>query len=68
MRDGSGNPFLVAEALEATKKDCNVQPDPCGHAQTYIKYANTIPNIIAVSLARLNLWPSLVSKIIVEEI
>ena len=33
----------------------------------YIKYANTIPKTIAVSLAKLNLCPSLLSKMIVDE-
>ena len=32
-----------------------------------IKYANKIPNTIIETLAMLNLWPSLLSKIIVDE-
>ena len=69
MRDSSVNPFLCSDS-EIKKIVTDSPVRPCEHAQIidYKKYANTIPITIMETLAILNLCPSLLSKMIVEEI
>ena len=69
VRDSSGNPFLCSDSV--IKKIATYSPvRPCEHAQiiNYKKYANTIPITIIETFAILNLCPSLLSKIMVDEI
>ena len=68
VRDSSGNPFLcsVSEIKKIATHSLTLVVTP--KLQNYKKYAKAIPITIMETLAILNLCPSLLSKIIVEEI
>ncbi len=69
----------VRDCSENPRRDCSGKPgrlinfdgkpgfDKRKRQENQTKQAKTIPKIIIETLAMLNLWPSLVSKIIVEE-
>ena len=68
VRDSCENPLLCSDS-EIIKIVTYSPVRPCEHAQiiNYKKYANTIPITIMETLAILNLCPSLLSKMIVDE-
>jgi hypothetical protein len=68
VRDKSGNPFLCSDS--GIKKIATYSPTLAVTPKlfNYIKYANAIPITIIETLAILNLCPSLLSKMMVDEI
>jgi len=66
VSDGSGNPFLHDRSEMQKRLQRTARAE--GNAQNnQTNQANAIPIIIIEILATLNLWPSLLSKMIVDE-